>query len=304
MATRAKGGAWKVAGQGTATVMLGALLALGCGGGSKKEAVEKKPAASEEKPAHAQTSSPARPATLQAAPAKSSPDPFLHQSFTEATLAEPPEGQYLPEKTMTNKSVGKLYLDVQGLWGKILFTKADGKKIQYRATLDTEWGPIDIEFRPDIAPNHVRSFLALARAGYYDGLVFERTVHMVADNDPEDKLDYVQAGCPLGSGEENFGSIGYWLKPEFSKKVHHEEGTVGTWHQREADTAACKFYITLGKAPVMDGNFTIFGKVTKGLAMVRKIADQPLRKDDETKDHPEHPVVIKKVTIHTQEVDP
>jgi peptidyl-prolyl cis-trans isomerase B (cyclophilin B) len=285
-------------------VLLATLLVLGCGGGGKKEAADNKPATSEEKPAPAKDPAPAKAAALQAAPNKPKRDPMLHQSFAEATVPEPPEGQYLPDKTMTNKSGGKLYSEAKALWDKILFVSSKGKRIQYRATLDTDLGSIDIEFRPDIAPNHVRSFLALAQAGYYDGLVFERTVHMVADDNPEAKLDYVQAGCPLGSGEENFGSIGYWLKPEFSKKVRHEEGTVGTWHQEEADTAACKFYITLGKAPVMDGNFTVFGKVAQGLDVVRKIAGQPLRKDDESRDHPEHPVVIKKVTIHTKEVDP
>jgi cyclophilin family peptidyl-prolyl cis-trans isomerase len=283
-------------------------LAVGCGSGNKPEVAEDKPAASssEKKAAPAQAAAPARtvkPQSPAASPGQKR-DPFLHQSFADATLPEPPEGQYLPDKTMTDKSVGKLYTEVKDQWDRIAFTSVSGKRVQYRATLDTELGPITIDFRPEIAPNHVRSFLALARAGYYDGLVFERTVHMVADDNPGVKLDYIQAGCPLGSGEENFGSIGYWMKPEFSTKVHHEEGTVGTWHQKEADTAACKFYITLTKAPLMDGNFTIFGKVTQGLDVVRKIGDRPVRKDDEFKDRPENPVVIRKVTIETTEVDP
>src|SRR5262249_47435071 len=95
------------------------------------------------------------------------------------------------------------------------------------------------------------------------------------------------------------GSIGYWLKPELCDKVIHEEGTVGAWHAEEVETAACKFYITLSKAPWMDGNWTVFGKVTQGLDVARKILEGPVRRDDEFRDRPQHPVVIRSVTIET-----
>src|SRR6516162_10233964 len=134
MASRVRVGAWKVAGQGAAGVLLATLLVLGCGEGSKKEAAENKPAGSEEKSVRAQDPAPAKAAALQAAPIKPKRDAFLHQSFAEATVPEPPEGQYLPDKTMTNKSVGKLYSEVKALWDKILFTSSKGKRIQYRAT--------------------------------------------------------------------------------------------------------------------------------------------------------------------------
>jgi peptidyl-prolyl cis-trans isomerase B (cyclophilin B) len=230
-------------------------------------------------------------------------DPRLQQSFAEATRSEPPaDGQRPPDLTLTAKSVGKLYTEVLRLWDTIHFNSKDGKPISYTAVLDTELGPIEIALRPDLAPNHVRNFVALARAGYYDGLVFERTVHAKSEEQPEVEVAVLEGGCPLGTGDLGVGSIGYWLKPEFSKEAH-EEGTVGACHGEEPDTAACRFYITLSKAPFLDGNFTVFGKVTQGLDVARRIFWLPVRNDPEYPegDRPEKPVVIRKMTIRTSE---
>jgi cyclophilin family peptidyl-prolyl cis-trans isomerase len=228
----------------------------------------------------------------------------LQQSFADATLAEPPEGwQRPPDMTITQKSVGKLYDEVVHLWDDIRFVDASGRRLAYRATLDTEMGSIEIALRPDIAPNHVRSFVALARAGYYDGLVFERAVHEAVEGKSDARVDLIEAGCPMGTGDVGYGSIGYWLKPEFNNQVSHEEGAVGASHGENTDTGGCKFYINLSQAPFMDGNYTIFGKVTQGLEIARHISTMPVRHDAEYPDgdRPVAPVVIRKVTIHSGE---
>jgi cyclophilin family peptidyl-prolyl cis-trans isomerase len=233
-------------------------------------------------------------------------DPRLHQPFAEATISDPPgEWQRPPDVTMTNKSVGKLYEQVVKIWDDIRFSAPNGKRLAYRATLDTEWGEIEITLRPDLAPNHVRSFVALARVGYYDGLVFERTIREEVEGSPDAKLELIEAGCPTGTGDAGYGSIGYWLRPEFNSEVTHEDGTVGASHGEQADTAACKFYINLAKAPFMDGNYTVFGKVTKGLNVARKILSLPVRTDAEYPegDRPVKPAIIRQVTIHVEEVD-
>ncbi len=278
---------------GKAVVLFFVILASGCGNG---------PA---EAPGDKLRKSAASAAAAQRPADKPAPkiDAELCQSFEEATLADPPPDQELPAQTRSGKSVGKLYTAVVQLWKHIPFVTQKGKRLRYTATLDTELGEIEIALRPELAPNHVRSFVALARAGYYDGLLFERTVHLEADDDSHAKLDFLEAGCPVGTGDENYGSIGYWLRPEFNPKAHHEAGTVGAWHKEQADTAACKFYITLGEAPYMDGNFTVFGKVTRGLDVARKIAQRPLDPDNEIKDRPKDPVVIRKVTVHTHEMN-
>jgi cyclophilin family peptidyl-prolyl cis-trans isomerase len=230
-------------------------------------------------------------------------DPRLQQPFAEATRSEPPaDWQRPPDLTLTGKSVGKLYTEVVRLWDTIRFTDKDGKPIAYTATLDTGLGAIEIALRPDLAPNHVRNFVALARVGYYDGLVFERTVHAKSEEHPEVEVEVLEGGCPLGTGDLGVGSIGYWLKPEFSNEPH-VEGTVGACHGEEPDTAACRFYITLNKAPFLDGNFTVFGKVTQGLDVARRIFWLPVRNDPEYPegDRPQKPVIIRKVTIRTSE---
>lgn len=102
---------------------------------------------------------------------------------------------------------------------------------------------------------------------------------MASAIDPTNVLELIEGGCPLGTGDAGCGSIGYWMKPEFSPTIH-TEGTVGAFHDEEQpDTAACKFYITLSKAPVMDGEYTVFGKVVTGIAAARRILEQPTRDD-------------------------
>jgi cyclophilin family peptidyl-prolyl cis-trans isomerase len=235
------------------------------------------------------------------------PRDTLHQSFADATVPEPVSlpDQILPDVTMTGKSVGKLYEEAVRTWDTIRFVSADGKRISYTATIDTELGTIDILFLPDAAPNHVRSFLVLAKLGYYNGLLFERAIHDQSDIVPEDKVEYIEGGCPSGTGNPGYGSIGYWLKPEFSKELKHEEGSIGACLGETIDTGACRFYITLTKAPVMDGNRTIFAKVVRGLDVARKIATQPVANTAEFPDgsRPEHPVVIRKVTVQAKVTD-
>jgi cyclophilin family peptidyl-prolyl cis-trans isomerase len=207
--------------------------------------------------------------------------------------------------------VYKIYKEVLRLWDTIRFVAADGRRIEYSATIETDLGDIEIALRPDLAPNHVRNFVALARAGYYEELFFDRIRHEEAEVDQGQMqvLDSIEAGCPLGTGEPGNGSIGYWLKPELppaDAKVSHEPGTVGACHGEEADTAACRFYITLCDAPFLDGNFTVFGKVTRGLDVARKIAEQPIILDDQDAEgshRPEKPIKIKRVTIHTSPAD-
>src|SRR5207253_10615698 len=183
-------------------------------------------------------------------------DPRLHQAFTDAIRQEAPaDWQRPPDLTLTGKSVGKLYTQVVGIWDTIRFTSSAGKAIAYRATLDTELGPMMIDLRPDLAPNHVRNFVALALVHYYDGLVFERTVHGRSEEEPATEIEIIEGGCPVGTGELGLGSIGYWLKSEFNKEPF-EAGTVAACQSEEPDSAACRFFVTLNKAPFLDGNFT------------------------------------------------
>ena len=245
------------------------------------------------------------PAGGQTAKAGPTDDPLYHP-FIEAVrdANDPPAFVNMPaDKTLTDKPTFKLLASVQQVWDDIRFTTPDGKRIDYTAVLDTDFGPVEIALRPDVAPNHVRSFVALIRAGYYDGMRFDRIHHEVSPDAPNDPLDYIEGGCPLDKGDPEDGSIGYWLRPEEGAPLHHEIGAVGASHGREPDSAACKFYIMLCDAPYLDGHYTVFGRVSKGLDVVRTMFVRPVIIDDADPpghNRPKDPIIIRKATVRTQ----
>jgi peptidyl-prolyl cis-trans isomerase B (cyclophilin B) len=226
------------------------------------------------------------------------------KSFKQAVLLDPPEGQQRPpDLTFAGKNVARIFEAVAGpgnaggLWDQIEFADAQGRRLKYTAIVKTDLGEIHIALLPEAAPNHVTSFVALARAGYYDGLPFHISQRSKAGEKP---LGYLEAGCPKGSGEEGYGSVGYWLEPEIDKEVVHEAGMVGAWHLGEAsDTDAARFYITLHPAPWMDGSYTIFGRVIRGLEVADAINRRPVI-DEEPFDRPKEPVLIRRVVIESQ----
>jgi peptidylprolyl isomerase len=233
------------------------------------------------------------------------PQDDQHKPFTEAARAgdDPPgETDVAPDQTITGKSVGKLYTDVVRTWDSIRYVNGKGERIDYTARIETDLGTIAIALRPDIAPNHVRNFIALARLGYYDGLSFERIHDEAAEDTTGTALKSIEAGCPLGRGDFAIGHLGYWLRPEFpgsEAKVTHEEGTVGACHGAEPDTACCRFYVTLAPASFLDGNFTVFGKIVEGIDIARAIFAKPtiVEEQDTGSRRPKEPVLIRKVTI-------
>lgn len=281
MATRHAGQGFVIAG-----LLVGPVL-TGCGQSPGTNSDRPQPAASIASPTTAGETKPA------AAP----PGGAFSDAVTEFS---PEDQQPPPDRTRTGLSTGKLHEEVVRRWKQIAFTSPSGQTLAYIAVLETDLGPVAIALRPDLAPNHVRNFVALAQAGYYDGLLFEHIIQQQGEGGPEAKLDLVEGGCPLGTGEPGIGHLGYWLKPEFNDKVKHEPGTVGACRDAAPDSAACRFYITLSTAPAMDGNFTVFGKVTSGLDAVRTMMKLPRLDDSVT---PEKPVVIRKVIVQTREVD-
>jgi cyclophilin family peptidyl-prolyl cis-trans isomerase len=290
-----------------AAALVGALALTGC----DKQPVESEQAGSVPQDA-SQTKSdqPAATAKEATTPVGDASWQAKHEPFDKATRGgdDPPANSNPPpDVTVSGKPVYKIFKEVIGLWDSIRLVTPEGKPIHYSAIVETDFGNIEIALRPDLAPNHVRNFVALARAGYYDGLFIDRICHEENEVEPGKVqiFDSIEAGCPLGNGEPGNGSIGYWLKPEFptaEAKVTHELGSVGACRGMEPDSAACRFYITLCDAPFLDGNFTIFGKVTQGLDVARIISKQPTREHEEDVAgslRPDKPIVIKKVTIHT-----
>lgn len=232
------------------------------------------------------------------------PEPAVNkydEPFAKATTDEVGPDQLPPvDRTIAGKSSAKLRVEVERAWPSIKLVGVDQKPLAWAVTLDTEAGQIEMALRPDLAPNHVRNFIALTKAGYYDGLRFDRIVHQVAET-PEgarSEIRLVIFGCPAGTGDKGIGHIGYRLRSEFSDEKH-EAGTVGFERDQDPSSAGTRLYITLGPAPVRDGNYTIVGKVTKGLDVVEKIATGKILLDDNinpSRELPERPIVIRKAT--------
>ncbi len=116
---------------------------------------------------------------------------------------------------------------------------------------------IEMELYPDSAPQHVASFLDLISKGYYDGLTFHRVVPGFV----------VQGGCPKGTGT---GGPGYELKAEFNERPHLS-GSLAMARSADPDSAGSQFYICLAPQPGLDGQYTVFGQVTRGFESVQKI---------------------------------
>lgn len=267
--------------------VLSAILTILAGCKKEEEPVKKPDAVVEVKKDNQGKPIEARPTSLTKAPAL--------LSFKEAVLLDPPSDFELqpPDKTYNGKNAIKIYETIaNGLWDQITFTNSEGKRIRYRGVLATDLGEIHVDLLGDHAPNHVRSFVCLAKTGYYDGMGFYYSLHRKVE---DGTVAYIEAGCPRGTGDPGSGSIGYWLKPEISEKLIHEEGVLGACLGEDPDSASTRFYITAAPNPYMDGKFTIFGRVTKGMDIVRTINKRAVTEFDRL----EQPVGIRSVTIQT-----
>ena len=201
--------------------------------------------------------------------------------FAKDTLPSP-RGE-AEGKSINGKSLADLRNKVKELWPTIEFEK-DGKKVEYVATLNTDDGVIEVEFYPMHAPKHVRSFLALAQAGYFDGTVFHRAI-------PE---FMIQGGCPLGNGQ---GGPGYALPAEFNS-IKHVPGVLSAARTPDPNSAGSQFFLMHGTAPPLDGKYTVFGHVTKGMDVVDKIVSRPRHRNEQGEPSaPNEPCKIKKVTV-------
>ena len=231
------------------------------------------------------------------------------QSFEQAVIADdiPDDQQPPPDKTLAGKATGPIRAAVEKVWSQIAVADAKGEPIPFVVSLETSEGDIEITLRPELAPNHTRNLIALIKSGFYEGLCFDRIIRESFTNaeGKMQQLHVLRGGCPLGTGDPGIGHLGYFMKPEFSSSEKHEEGTFGFWHDSEPATAGCCFYITLTPAPTLDGDFTILGKVSKGLDIVKKIASQPVQNpnSDPEREKPKEPVTIKKIKVTPDSVE-
>ncbi|MEW6360026.1 MAG: peptidylprolyl isomerase [Planctomycetota bacterium] len=147
------------------------------------------------------------------------------------------------------------------------------------AVIDTSKGRIIMKFYPKEAPNTVNNFVSLADQGFYDGLIFHRVI----------KGFMIQGGCPMGTGA---GGPGWQIDAEFNA-IKHEAGTVSMARANDPNSAGSQFFICLEKTPHLDGKYTAFGQVIKGMEVVKAIGE--VKTGD--KDRPADEVKIFKIRV-------
>ncbi len=133
----------------------------------------------------------------------------------------------------------------------------------------TKFGEMEIVLFPDLAPKHVESFLKLAKSGFYNGTIFHRIIpgFMIQGGDPLTK-------DPTNRSRYGTGGPGYNLPAEFNR-VAHEKGILSAARTADPNSAGSQFFIMVDKAPHLDGQYTVFGEIVKGLEVADTIVNQP-----------------------------
>lgn len=154
-----------------------------------------------------------------------------------------------------------------------------------RVLMQTELGDIEIELDAKRAPGTTENFLRYVDAGHYDGGRFHRTVRLNPDNQPNNtiKIEVIQGGVNPEKSKQGFAPIK--LERTSVTGLKHKDGTI-SMARNFADTATSDFFICIGDQPELDfggkrnadaQGFAAFGKVVKGMDVVKKIQQSPYK---------------------------
>lgn len=149
---------------------------------------------------------------------------------------------------------------VDNLTPKNIETTESNKKEmgENNVRIKTAHGDIIFKFLPKYAPNTVARIKELIKNNFYNGLTFHRVIPGFV----------AQGGDPKGNGS---GGSGTKLKAEFSNEIKHKAGSVAMARSSDPDSADSQFYISYGPQPHLDGKYTIFGEVTEGIDVAKKL---------------------------------
>jgi cyclophilin family peptidyl-prolyl cis-trans isomerase len=142
-----------------------------------------------------------------------------------------------------------------------------------QAVVNTAAGTFVIDLRPDLAPNHVGYFMKLAREAAFNGTTFHRVIRMgiVQGGDPLSK-------DPAKSADYGKGGLGV-LKAEFSRERATRGAVAAVLQPGRPDSGGAQFFVCVTDQPQLDGQYTIFGRVSEGMDIVQKISEAPASAD-------------------------
>ncbi len=141
------------------------------------------------------------------------------------------------------------------------FAGAAVDQLHRTVTMKTTLGTLKIKMEPDWAPNHVRNFLKLVQTGWYNGTAFHRLVRGFV---VQGGMGYTRASGPDHPADR-------WvrlLKGEFRRDILHVRGIISMARADDPDSASTSFFLMLGPAPHLDGQYSAFGKIVEGLEIL------------------------------------
>nr|WP_228109439.1 peptidylprolyl isomerase [Terrisporobacter petrolearius] len=162
------------------------------------------------------------------------------------------------------------------------------KELPIATIVIKNYGTIEAELYPHIAPNTVNNFISLANSSFYDGLTFHRII----------KDFMIQGGDPNGNGS---GGPGYSIKGEFTKNkfkndLKHTEGVLSMARSQNKNSGGSQFFIMTKDSHHLDGQYAAFGKIIKGIDIVHNIENTKTGNNDK----PEKDIVIESIKVDTK----
>ncbi len=155
-----------------------------------------------------------------------------------------------------------------------------------KATIKTKFGDMDVVLFPEKAPKHVENFIALAKSGFYNGTIFHRVIpgFMIQGGDPNTK----DLNKPETYGQ---GGPSQKLKAEFND-IPHRRGILSMARTNDPNSAGSQFFIVVKDSNFLDGQYTVFGEVVKGMEVADKIVSLPKNSHDLPNERAEITVVV------------
>lgn len=153
------------------------------------------------------------------------------------------------------------------------------RKIQFT----TNKGVFVAQMFEEKAPQTTKNFIELTEKGFYDGIIFHRVIDGFM----------IQGGDPTGTGR---GGPGYRIKDEFGEGLVHDSEGILSMANAGPNTGGSQFFITLAPTPWLNGHHAVFGKIVKGMDVVREIGSVATN----FQDRPLDPVVMEKVEVLTE----